>query len=234
MDEAGGLHEVVADGRVLADMTPLEVIRDHGTLVGATLGWDRAIWETFGPLGPTPVFDDFPTAFRASLIGGIGYVGQPLLHYRMGGTSARPEGEAGRNYLHGFRIKDLRWHRSFWRAYLEALERVAPPDAEACRRLCEAKIAARGLRDRPRRDPLVAAAAAAAGERRAEPRPARPGLPARDRQVPRRAALPPPARRQGGAGRRRPAAADGVSADPAVAGDAGRRFRRWAEVLTSR
>ena len=142
MDEAGGLHEVVDDARVLAGMTPLEVIRDHGTLVGATLGWDREIWEVFGPLGPTPIFDDFPTAFRASLIGGIGYVPEPLLNYRMGGTSTRPAGAAGQNYLQGFRIKSLRWHRSFWRAYLEAMDRVAPPDAAECRRICEDKIAA--------------------------------------------------------------------------------------------
>jgi hypothetical protein len=143
MDEAGAIHEAINDGpRVLAYRTPLEVIRDHGTLVGATLGWDRDIWRTFGSLGPTPVFDDFPTAFRASLIGEIGYLDEPLLHYRTGGTSARPTGEAGMNYLHGFRIKDLRWHRSFWRAYLEAMAVVAPPDAAECRRLCEVKIAA--------------------------------------------------------------------------------------------
>ena len=128
-------------GRVLAGMTPLEVIRDHGTLVGATLGWDRDLWRVFGPLGPTPIFDDFPTAFRASLIGEIAYLAEPLLHYRMGGTSSRPQGDFGHNYLYGFRIKDLRWHRSFWRAYLEAMAVVAPPDAAECRRLCAAKIA---------------------------------------------------------------------------------------------
>ena len=141
MDEAGRVFEVVDDGRVLAGMTPLEVIRDHGTLVGATLGWDRDIWRTFGPLGPTPVFDDFPTCFRASLIGGIGYLPEPLLHYRMGGTSTRPPGEAGMNYLYGFRIKNLRWHRSFWLSYLEAMQRVEPADAAECRRLCRERIA---------------------------------------------------------------------------------------------
>ena len=205
MDEAGGLHEVVDDARVLAGMTPLEVIRDHGTLVGATLGWDREIWQVFGPLGPTPIFDDFPTAFRASLIGGIGYVPEPLLNYRMGGTSTRPAGAAGANYLQGFRIKSLRWHRSFWRAYLEAMDRVAPPDAAECRRICERQDRRRRLRDRPGRDPLVAAAVAAAGERGDEPGAARPDLPARDREIPARAALPPPARRQDRA-RRGPAA----------------------------
>ncbi|HVH03089.1 MAG TPA: glycosyltransferase [Amaricoccus sp.] len=140
MDEAGGVHEVIDDGRVLAGMTPLAVIRDHGTLVGATLGWDRDLWRVFGPLGGTPVFDDFPTAFRASLIGGIGYLPEPLLHYRMGGTSSRPAGAVGQNYLRGFRIKGLRWHRSFWRAYLEAMAVVAPPDAAECRWLLHRKI----------------------------------------------------------------------------------------------
>ena len=43
MDEAGGLHEVFDDARVLANQTPLEVIRDHGTLVGASLACDRAV-----------------------------------------------------------------------------------------------------------------------------------------------------------------------------------------------
>ena len=143
LDEAGGQHEVIDDGpRILAGMTPLEVIRDHGTLVGASLGWDRDLWRVFGPLGPTPVFDDFPTAFRASLIGDIGYVAEPLLGYRMGGTSSQPAGDAGANYLSGFRIRSLRWHRSFWRAYLEAMEVVEPPDAGECRRLCREKIEA--------------------------------------------------------------------------------------------
>jgi glycosyltransferase involved in cell wall biosynthesis len=143
LDEDGGLHEVIDDGpRVLAGLSPLEVIRDHGTLVGAGLGWDRDIWRVFGPLGKTPVFDDFPTAFRASLIGEIAYLAEPLLHYRTGGTSSRPTDQAGMNYLHGFRIKDLRWHRSFWRAYLEAMAVVTPPDAAECRRLCAEKIAA--------------------------------------------------------------------------------------------
>jgi glycosyltransferase involved in cell wall biosynthesis len=143
LDPDGGLHEVIDDGpRILAGLTPLQVIRDHGTLVGAGLGWDRDIWRVFGPLGSTPVFDDFPTAFRASLIGEIAYLPEPLLHYRTGGTSSRPKGDHGHNYLYGFRIKDLRWHRSFWRAYLEAIAVVAPPDAAECRRLLEAKIAA--------------------------------------------------------------------------------------------
>ena len=227
LDEEGGLHEVVDDGpRILAGMTPLEVIRDHGTLVGATLGWDRDLWRVFGPLGATPIFDDFPTAFRASLIGEIGYLPEPLLHYRMGGTSSRPQGDFGHNYLYGFRIKDLRWHRSFWRAYLEAMAVVAPPDAAECRRLCAAKIAeadfAIGLAETPwwrlplRLPSAVALSARAAATRAtcARPRstsrgrstcagataPAARPAPRPDRRPPRRRPLP---RRPPGAPQRR-------------------------------
>jgi GT2 family glycosyltransferase len=176
LDEEGRLHEVIDDGpRILAGMTPLEVIRDHGTLVGATLGWDREIWRVFGPLGRTPIFDDFPTAFRASLIGEIAYLPEPLLHYRMGGTSSRPQGDHGHNYLYGFRIKSLRWHRSFWAAYLEAMAVVEPPDAAECRRLCAEKIAeadfAIGLAETPRwRLPLALPRALALSLGRRDPK----------------------------------------------------------------
>ena len=141
MDDAGRLHEIMEDNRVLADMTPLEVVRDHGTLVGATLGWSRELWDVFGPISPIGIFDDFPTCFRASLIGEIRYVPEPLLNYRQGGTSARPSEERGYNYLYGFRIKSLRWHKSFWQRYLADMETVRPPDYEECRRICLQKIA---------------------------------------------------------------------------------------------
>ena len=160
MDANGDLHEVFDDARVLANQTPLEVIRDHGTLVGASLAWDREVWDVFGPQSPVAIFDDFPTCFRAALIGEIVYLDEPLLHYRTGGTSSRPTDKAGWNHLYGFRIKDLRWHRSFWLRYLADMETVEPPDAEECRRLCREKIARAdfliGLAETPRaRLPLL-------------------------------------------------------------------------------
>jgi glycosyltransferase involved in cell wall biosynthesis len=174
MDEEGRLHEVFDDARVLAEMTPLEVIRDHGTLVGASLGWDRELWEVFGPISPVGIFDDFPTAFRASLLGEIRYIPEVLLHYRQGGTSARPVTDMGRNYLYGFRIKNLRWHRTFWASYLRDMEIVRPPDYEECRRICEWKIAEAdfriGLAETPRwKLPLALPGAVALSLRRRDP-----------------------------------------------------------------
>ena len=156
LDEAGDLHEVIDDGpRILAGMTPLEVIRDHGTLVGATLGWDRDLWRVFGPLGPTPIFDDFPTAFRASLIGEIAYLDEPLLHYRMGGTSSPAAGATSATTTStASASRTCAGTARSGAAYLEAMAVVAPPDAAECRRLCAAKIAeadfAIGLAETPR------------------------------------------------------------------------------------
>jgi glycosyltransferase involved in cell wall biosynthesis len=141
LDEESNLHEVFDDDRVLAHMTPLEVIRDHGTLVGASLAWDRELWDVFGPIAPVAIFDDFPTCFRASLIGDIHYIDEPLLNYRTGGISSRADAEHGENYLYGFRIKSHRWHRSFWLRYLEDMKTIQPPDYAECKRLCEEKVA---------------------------------------------------------------------------------------------
>ena len=141
MDEQGRLYEVIDDERVLANMTPLEVIRDHGTMVGAALAWSREVWDVFGPQSPIAIFADFPTCFRASLIGEIHYIPEPLLHYRMGGTSSRPTEAFGYHYLYGFRITNHRWHRSFWLRYLEDMKIVEPPDYAECKRLCEEKVA---------------------------------------------------------------------------------------------
>ncbi len=141
MDEQGNLHEVFDDERVLANQTPLEVIRDHGTLVGASLAWSREVYDVFGPQAPIAIFDDFPTCFRAALIGEIHYIPEPLLHYRVGGTSSQPTENFGEHYLHGFRIKNLRWHRSFWLRYLADMETVRPEHYEECRRLCLEKVA---------------------------------------------------------------------------------------------
>lgn len=142
MDMEGNLHEVIDDMRVLADMTPLEVIRDHGTLVGATLAYTRDIFDVFGPISPVATFHDFPIAFRAVLIGELRYIPEPLIHYRQGGVSSRPDTDFGYNHLYGFRIKSYRWHMSFWHRYLADMEIVKPPDYELCKRICGRKIAA--------------------------------------------------------------------------------------------
>ena len=123
----------------MAGVTPLEVIRDGRHLIGASLGWDRAVFDAFGPL-PAPVLvEDRPIAFRASLLGEIAWIDAPLLDYRAGGDS--DPGHALTGGLYGQALKVRRWERSFMQGYLADMERVAPPDAAACRALARETLA---------------------------------------------------------------------------------------------
>ena len=190
---------------MLANQTPLEVIRDHGTLVGASLAWDREVWDVLR----AAVADRDLRRLPDLLPRGADRRDPSTSTSRCSTTApaaprARPTDKAGWNHLYGFRIKDLRWHRSFWLRYLADMETVEPPDAEECRRLCREKIARAdfliGLAETPRgRLPLSL------------PKNLWRSIATRDplyltetREVPRGPALPGPPRRQGPPRRRPP------------------------------
>ena len=65
----------------------LESISSKGwnkALLGATLAWERAVFDRFGPLSraSTAVSTDWILPFRAGLLRGVHYVAEPLLLYR--------------------------------------------------------------------------------------------------------------------------------------------------------
>jgi hypothetical protein len=137
-----------ADGRVadyppsrppMAGVTPLEVIRDGRHLIGAALGWDRRVFDVFGPLPSPALVEDRPIAFRASLLGEIAWIDEPLLDYREGGDS--DPGQALTGGLYGQALKLRRWERSFMQGYLADMETLAPSDAAACRALARETLA---------------------------------------------------------------------------------------------
>lgn len=149
-----GMDRIDADGRVApypprlpvcADLTPAAIVEDGFHLIGASMGWARAIFTTFGPLPAAALVEDRPIAFRAALTGRIAYVPETLLQYRMGGASdpagtgaSDPDASGG---LYGYALKARRWHRSFLESYLADLEILAPPDAEALRTRARARLA---------------------------------------------------------------------------------------------
>jgi len=145
-----GMRRLGADGATapyppsrppMAGVGPYAVIRDGLHLIGASLGWDRAVFDVFGPL-PAPVLvEDRPIAFRASLLGEIAYVEEPLLDYRLGGESDPEADRAPSGVLYGYPLKLRRWKRSFMQGYLADMERLSPPDAEACRALARETLA---------------------------------------------------------------------------------------------
>lgn len=51
-------------------------------ITGATNAWHRSVFDVFGPMRAGIVFEDRVIAFRASLLGEICHIAQPLVRYR--------------------------------------------------------------------------------------------------------------------------------------------------------
>ena len=125
----------------MAGVTAAEVVADSRPgqgrhLVGASMGWDRRLWDDFGPLPAAALIEDRPIAFRAALSGGIAWIDEPLLDYRAGGAS-----DGGGDAARGFYLKKQRWYRSFQRAYLADLDRRPGADAPGAAALGRAAAA---------------------------------------------------------------------------------------------
>ena len=139
-----------ADGRAeplgrrwppMAGVSPAEVIADSRSgrrrhMIGASMGWDRRLWDRFGPLPEGTVIEDRPIAFRAALDGRIAWVDEELLDYRTGGASDGA-GVGGADW----RRRMLGWHRSHQRAYLADLDRAEPHVAAILRPQAAAELA---------------------------------------------------------------------------------------------
>jgi glycosyltransferase involved in cell wall biosynthesis len=139
IDAAGRVTVYPPNLPVMDRKRPRELIADHLHLIGASMGWSRQIFDVFGPLPTAAMIEDRPIAFRAALIGEIAYLDEALLDYRTGGESDPGEGEVTGG-LHGYHLRRRRWDRSYLASYLQDMAIVAPPDAAACRRLCEDRI----------------------------------------------------------------------------------------------
>lgn len=64
---------------------PLEqAARAMALCTGATCAWRPEVLSRFGPIVEEPTFDDLIFGFRALLTGGVGYVAEPLMEYRVG------------------------------------------------------------------------------------------------------------------------------------------------------
>ena len=141
LDAAGGAAPMVPRWPPMDGVTPAEVIADgrpgrRRHLIGASMGWDRRLWDAFGPLPETALIEDRPIAFRAALEGRIAWLDAALVDYRPGGAS---DGEGAEPAA--YRLARARWHRSYQRSYLADLERADPAVAAALRPLAAAELA---------------------------------------------------------------------------------------------
>jgi glycosyltransferase involved in cell wall biosynthesis len=56
-------------------------------ILGATAAWSRTLFERFGPLPEDVVYEDMALAFRSMLSGGLIFLDQPLILYRLHGNN---------------------------------------------------------------------------------------------------------------------------------------------------
>lgn len=66
--------------------SPREFIK-RNVIVGASHAWTKRVFDKFGMLNPKIICEDRVIGFRSSLCGGIQYIDQPLVKYRLGGIS---------------------------------------------------------------------------------------------------------------------------------------------------
>jgi glycosyltransferase involved in cell wall biosynthesis len=95
---AGSFHSAYEDlsleGRILGtklvdfdSRAPPRAYIQKNLVVGATEAWSKEIFGLFGPIHSSIVHEDRVLAFRASILGGVHYVAEPLVAYRRGGIS---------------------------------------------------------------------------------------------------------------------------------------------------
>jgi glycosyltransferase involved in cell wall biosynthesis len=85
IDEAGRPAGVRFDVATFFTTTdPIEAAGSFGLYVGATGAWSRTLFDKYGPLPLTGVYEDLVLGFRAALEGRIARIDEPLVAYRWG------------------------------------------------------------------------------------------------------------------------------------------------------
>jgi glycosyltransferase involved in cell wall biosynthesis len=140
IDATGAKMDFVPRTDILADITPWQKLQQRHDLIGATMGWSREVYDRFGPISDVAVFHDYPIAFRALLLGGVHFIPEPLVLYRVGGASQKETASCGSWYFYGDRIRYMRWDIGYHRGYRRDLDRLPPPDHAACVAACDAWI----------------------------------------------------------------------------------------------
>jgi glycosyltransferase involved in cell wall biosynthesis len=127
----------------LVGLTPLGMLQRKHALIGATMGWDRAVYDRFGPVSDVAPFHDYPIGFRALLLGGaeaVAWLDEPLVRYSKGGVSRHRPQSYGYWWFFGDRIRYMRWDLAFYRSYRRDLDRLPPPDHGPCAAAADAWI----------------------------------------------------------------------------------------------
>lgn len=86
MDINGNNCRLIDHGIVSRLNSPHDMLTKH-IIMGASHAWSKKIFEIFGDLNESLVEEDQAIGLRASLLGGVYFIDQPLIKHREGGIS---------------------------------------------------------------------------------------------------------------------------------------------------
>lgn len=93
LDDNDRLHDVLRVDDLSVYRSPQDWAAKRPHIIGASHAFTRRMMERFGPMAPKVFFEDQVMVFRAIATGGALTVDAPLVQYRRGGTSRKPDTE---------------------------------------------------------------------------------------------------------------------------------------------
>ena len=147
------LMQIDEDGNELGLRLPPKASRENPSpkdwlsasayVIGATALYDKRLIEFFGPLPEFCLIEDTPMFFRATLLGQIAYVDEPLIRYGVSGMSSGKHPDhlsSGAVFLRGFRLTRKSWRLGTWKCALIDMEKVAFPEKGECIKIIRERI----------------------------------------------------------------------------------------------
>lgn len=131
---------------VLADTG--RTIEHRAYVLGATVAWHRSLFDNFEKLPENLMYEDQVLQVRAQLCDGIGYITDPLVHYRAGGVTSK---DSRMNlYEKVFGESNERWSVARDQQVRDLLASGGDPEAvniaRRHRKLCQFRSEIRGAR----------------------------------------------------------------------------------------
>lgn len=139
IDREGTAHGVLKVDDLAGYQGVADWVRKRPHVIGASHAFTRRLMQRFGPIDPRLHYEDQIMAFRAIASGGGVTVRQPLVRYRRGGESGRPE-FASASALTAWRIARLQ------REIAEREQLLRDAELASCHSIVAAAL--EGLKDR--------------------------------------------------------------------------------------
>jgi len=90
--------------------TDKTIVRNLNPVIGATHAWRREVFDVFGPLMNTVVFEDNAISFRSFLLGSIHYIPDKLVRYRLHSNSLTNFSSNNNKYqLYALAVRRCEW-----------------------------------------------------------------------------------------------------------------------------